>query len=269
MSAFERSTLRLTRVGLLIAGVTGAVIGLQWYEMRKGGSDTHDLAEAAKAQSEAAKVIAESAKTQSENTAKLATFTSQEVSQLAASVKETHAATDRSELALQRSERPWVNAESLDAPGFSPPSDAAGSLSMTIRVVMKNTGKSVATNGWVWVSLEPNSVEVLNREWRKPCQMIEDFKSAITKSIQGGHGGTWPMGFVLAPGESVVEDVVVASSPVTMANMQNGYYVLGCAIYRDQFDKTHHTNFCFQPGGPSATPGVPRFKACNAFQEAN
>ncbi len=265
MSAFERSTLRLTRAGLLVATLSGAVIALQWYEMRKGGVDTHDLAEAAKAQSDAARTIAESAKAQSENTAKLANFTSQEVTQLAASVKETHAATNRAESALQRSERPWVNAESLEGSFWS---TGDGNLSGKVRIMMKNTGKSIATNGWVMVSAEPNSVKILNKEWHKSCDIIDDFKSAIAKSAQGGYGGNWPMGFVLAPGESVVEDIGIGNIKSDMADL-NKQYLLGCAIYNDQFSKTHHTNFCFQVGGPGATSGSPQFKTCNAFQEAN
>src|SRR5438270_14090734 len=54
MSAFERSMLRLTRAGVFIAVLTALIFGGQLYEMRKGGSDTHDLAAAAKAQAEAA-----------------------------------------------------------------------------------------------------------------------------------------------------------------------------------------------------------------------
>lgn len=48
MNAFERSTLRWTRANFLVVGATGLFICLQWCEMRSGGADTHDLAEATK-----------------------------------------------------------------------------------------------------------------------------------------------------------------------------------------------------------------------------
>lgn len=269
MTAFEGATLRLSRWGLCIAALTFAIIAFQGWEMYSGSKDTRALAEAAKAQSEATKAIAESAKTQAENTAQLATFTSQEVQQLAANVKEAHSSTEHAESALQRSERPWVNAESMEATNFDPPSDYRSSLAIGVRIVLKNTGRSIAKDGWVKAYPEPNSVQVLNKEWRKPCQDIKDFVAAVEKGKQTGFGGTWPMGFVLTPGEAAIEEISFGNTQITKSNFNDGYWVLGCAIYNDQYGKEHHTNFCFQPAGSSDKPSIPKFKICNAMQEAN
>jgi hypothetical protein len=55
MSNFERSTLRWTKVTVLVVFATMLFVGLQWNEMRTSSVDTHDLAEAAKTQAEALK----------------------------------------------------------------------------------------------------------------------------------------------------------------------------------------------------------------------
>ncbi len=247
---------------------TGIFIALQWWEIRTSSVDTHELAKAAKSQSETTKLIAEQAKTQSDNTAQIATSTAEQVKQLAANVKEAHAATEHAESTFQRSERPWINAESMEAIAFDPPGDRNQSLSMKVRVVIKNTGKSVATDGEMMVWPAPNSTTILVKGWRKPCEMIENLKFASALSRQRGIGDTWPHGFVLTPGESVPEEITFGSSEITTANYQ-GFWVLGCATYNDQFGKQHHTNFCFQIAGPSAVAGIPAFKVCNGFQEAN
>jgi hypothetical protein len=269
MSAFERSMRWLTGVQTVVAVVTCLILGLQLNEMRTGSKDTHDLAVAAKSQSDASKAIAESSKSQSDAASQIASSTTEEVKQLKASVAEEHSATQHAELSLQQSERPWVNAESMEVHGLTPPDQNHPTLTMSTRTILRNTGKSVATNGRVWILIEPNLVKTLRADWRKPCMDIERQRTAEAESNKLNLGATWPIGFVLTPGQSVAEDMNIGGSDITPYNSQSGYWVLGCANYDDQFGNHHHTNFCFQTAGPGDTPDAPKFKACNGFQEAN
>jgi hypothetical protein len=139
---------------------------------------------------------------------------------------------------------------------------------MHVKVTLKNTGKSVATDGWARILAEPNRTVLLDKEWRKPCDMIAEFQSALALSRKRGSGGTWPIGFVLAPGETAIEDEYTGG-PVTFQDIRNSFYLLGCVIYQDQYGKPHHTNFCYQPIAVTPDGTSKEFKACNAFQEAN
>lgn len=269
MSAFERSIRKLTLAQTIVAVVTCIILALQLNEMRTGSRDTHDLAVAAKAQSEAAKAIAESAKSQSEATSQIASSTTEEVNQLKASVTEEHAATVHADLSLQRSERPWVNAESMEVRGLTPPGRNHPTLTMQTKTILRNTGKSVATNGWTSLWIAPNLVKTLRNDWNEPCKTITQQKTAEARASKLNLGSTWPHGFVLAPGQSVGFDLSFGSSDINENNYQSGYWLLGCTTYDDQFGNHHHTNFCFQPSGPGDTPDAPKFKACNGFQEAN
>ena len=261
---------RLTAIQTLVAVVTCVVLFLQFNEMRTGSKDTHDLAVATKTQSDASKAIAEAAKSQSEATSQIASGTKDEVNDLKASVREEHAATSHADWSLQRSERPWVNAESIEIHGLTFPNDDGPVMNVSTKTVLRNTGRSVATNGWSWLWLAPNtSVQILRENWRKPCKIIEQQKDAEARSNKLGLGANWPLGFVLAPGQATEAFLYFGTSDLTMNNTRNGYWVLGCATYDDQFGNHHHTNFCFQTAGAGETPDSPKFRACNAFQEAN
>ena len=54
MSAFERSMVRLTVAGVIIAGITLVIFIGQWCEMREAGRDTKNLSDAAQTQATAA-----------------------------------------------------------------------------------------------------------------------------------------------------------------------------------------------------------------------
>jgi hypothetical protein len=50
MNEFERSTIKWARAAVIMSFLAALFVCLQWNEMRKGGADTHDLADAAKKQ---------------------------------------------------------------------------------------------------------------------------------------------------------------------------------------------------------------------------
>lgn len=270
MSDFERSMRRLTISQTIVAIVTCLILGLQFNEMRTGSRDTHDLAVAAKAQSDASKAIAESSKSESEATQAIAASTKDEVDQLKASVSEAHAATLHADLSLQKSERPWVNAESIQVHGLVFPNDNRPVENVSSKTILRNTGRSIAVNGWHWQMLLPNyTALVINERWREPCQFIGKSKIALAQSQKAKVGSNWPIGFVLAPGQTAEENMGFGTTELTTENTRNGYYVLGCMTYDDQFGNHHHTTYCFQVAGAGATPDAPRFRACIGFAEAN
>jgi len=269
MSVFEMWMVVLTAVAIIVAGVTGGAIFWQGNiasrtldEVKKGGTDTHDLAVAAGKQSDSTKIIAEAAKTQAESASKVAQSTSDEVRQLAANVKEAQAANQQAKRALQVSERPWLTAERLEFTRYDPTQEP---LVMEPIVVMKNTGKSVATDAWVRGTAEPHRTETLLTNWREPCRMIDDEKNAIAKAQATGQGEAWPHGFVLAPGDTVENDLGLMHVNSYILEKSN-YSILGCATYEDEFGVPHHTNFCFEPILGEVQP---KFKRCGRFEEAN
>lgn len=71
-SRYERATLRWTIIVVVINALTCVFIGLQFYEMRTGSADTHDLAVAAGKQADRMRDLAESMKDQAERTKDLA-----------------------------------------------------------------------------------------------------------------------------------------------------------------------------------------------------
>jgi hypothetical protein len=161
---------------------------------------------------------------------------------------------------LQVSERAWVNAESIEILTSTVPGIGSDDLSIGARIAMKNTGKSTATDGFARMRIEPNDVKTPTKEWKRACQDIEPFRAAVES------GSTpWPVGFVLAPGQSAPQVVGDTLRGLTADKMANGYYILGCTTYKDQFD-TRRTTFCFQPNEPSDPSKG--FTVCNGFQEA-
>ena len=72
MTAFEKSTVRWTRVAVGVSILAAIFVCAQWWEMHEGGKDTHDLAVAAGNQATWTQRLADSAKIQSDKTQALA-----------------------------------------------------------------------------------------------------------------------------------------------------------------------------------------------------
>jgi hypothetical protein len=169
---------------------------------------------------------------------------------------------------LHKTERPWVNAESLELEGIKLPEDLSRFstyLSVKATIHLRNTGKSVAVNGWTLVNIvHGNRTEILNQEWRRSCESIETFKNATTKNRNTPGGARWPMGFVLVPGQGAPYEIAIGNQS---AKAGETFWLIGCTIYNDQYSgPSHHTTFCFKPSnsGTAIT-----FVPCHAFEEAN
>jgi hypothetical protein len=72
MSAFERSSIRWTKGMFAVTLATGVFIAAQWWEIRTGSVDTHELAVAAGKQADAAKTQAEKMTNLSDQAASIA-----------------------------------------------------------------------------------------------------------------------------------------------------------------------------------------------------
>lgn len=101
MTAFELSTIRWARLAVFMSLMAAIFVCLQWCEMRRGGADTHDLAEAAKRQADAAKDLAGQAKTQTEKMADLIARTTEQASA-------TNRLADTSQRVFTVSNRPYI-----------------------------------------------------------------------------------------------------------------------------------------------------------------
>jgi hypothetical protein len=108
MSAFEKATIRWTRITVVVSILAAGFVCAQWWEMHTGGRDTHDLAIQAGQQ-------AEQARKQADQTAKLADG----MAELASSTTRQAAATNTLALnsggqlkvmgtQLETADRPWI-----------------------------------------------------------------------------------------------------------------------------------------------------------------
>ena len=89
MTGFERSTLRWTKVAVILSGIAAILICAQWWEMHSGGVDTAKLAQAAVDQATALKL-------QEQN---METLAATGTVQAGASVEAANAATSASDTA--------------------------------------------------------------------------------------------------------------------------------------------------------------------------
>lgn len=148
MSAFERSTVRWTRVAVSVSILAAIFICAQWYEMHSGSSDTHDLAVAAENQAAQTKLLAERALDQAKALDKLSRQTG----------RSADAAKTAAEIA-ELSERPWIKilglktlgnndlipALSFQGFGHGPfPHVSSRAVTFQTKFSVKNVGHSVA-----------------------------------------------------------------------------------------------------------------------------
>lgn len=177
---------------------------------------------------------------------------------------------------LEDSQRPWVVAESAEL-SEALPGDPIG-IGPLIKFKIRNYGNSVATDGRMYASYEPNDTVWLSANWRRSCKDADIARQADVEGKQMTGLGGWPIGFVLAPGDRTAERV--GATPVIndadiqaikeRGNSAQGYYIIVCMEYLDQFNKLHTTTTCFDTSGEGLdSSNGEGFTKCNAFQTAN
>jgi hypothetical protein len=162
---------------------------------------------------------------------------------------------------LIQSQRPWVNAEKFDAHRMTLP--PVGRFTIYGDVTMRNSGVSIARDGWVAMVAKANGYSDLKKEWDDACK-------TVSTSIKAGNA--WPIGFVLDPNQSTQLPHSIQAD-FTAQQLRNGFYLLGCAKYIDQFGILHTTRFCFRPDrevyGADGSVNPLEFQVCNGFQSAD
>jgi hypothetical protein len=172
---------------------------------------------------------------------------------------------------FRQSQRSWVNAECFVAKKIVLPPQ--GRFDVYGELTMKNTGISVATDGWASIVALPNKTAVLTKKWDSACVLVDRQIKASRESALQGFGDTWPIGFVLSPNQETSSMGFSIGEDFTPEDLRNGFYLVGCAKYVDQFKEHHVTRFCFTPDaaiyGPDMSVSKFGFKICNAFQSAD
>ncbi len=108
MTGFERATLRWAKVAAFLSALAAIFICLQWWEMRKGGADTHDLAVAAGKQADAAKSLADRTKDLAERMKDQADKTKIIADQAVVQAQAARGLAKTASSQLVLTERPWI-----------------------------------------------------------------------------------------------------------------------------------------------------------------
>ena len=159
--------------------------------------------------------------------------------------------------------RPWITAQSVELikPLLFPPNHR---FNLEVKIILKNTGTSVATDGLAMPDAEPDYTAIISRNIHNSCDYANDMRLTKAKNTP------WETGFVLAPGDTVPVPATMGSDNISPDQIGRGqFYVLGCVIYADQYRIWHHTQFCFQPDAPVNDPANIKFRICDWYGEAN
>ncbi|WP_161557710.1 hypothetical protein [Acidisarcina polymorpha] len=285
----------LLTVFIALGTIASAIaVGFQWYEMHTGGADTKAIAEAAQKQACAAHQIAEASQRNATAAEEFATSAGLinrgvedavkklqlQADQASRSADATKSAADTARETLRKSQRPWVNAESFVPTTFTLPPD--GRFAVDGDLVIKNTGVSVATDGWVMMVAVPTATSWLTKNWDQACEIDDQQILASHTSAAKGLGDTWPIGFVLAPSQEtrmrmamgdvhgLIEAQITGALPHATSEQDprsGQFYLLGCARYKDQFGTGHTTRFCFAYLNDRLSPSG--FYVCNGLESAD
>jgi hypothetical protein len=251
MSPFEKNTLRVAMLGLVVTAITMLLIGLQWNEMHTGASDTHDLAVAAKSQADAAQLqaanthdLAVYAKQQADNTA-------QEVAKLDRSIAEAHAlalAAKTANTNALKADRPWIGSVGVTVDPIQ------GEKEGKIDVSVVNTGRTPAriisfraANGY-YVSLPKDP------PYPTPSTLPELSQTILVPNLQSTNEFTYP---------PIPEELFKLIKARTVK-----FYVYTSVVYEDLRIKgvRHETRTCYFW---TDRPGAVAFGTCPEYNDAN
>jgi hypothetical protein len=231
MSAFERSTLRWTVASFFVILATAIFICLQWLEMRSGGKDTHDLADAAKTQADRLEDLVKGMKEQAANTLTLG-----QAAQSANTIAKT------ASTAVQRA---FIVVDTLN---IYPVRMQNGAVkSWIVNPVVTNSGNTPTVNLYFQIGFGSStdmSQWPVNKE-----PPYDNLSFPSLPQIRTHH--EWQRG-VIGPHASVTNLTVLngfeADSLHGPGNWAStGEFTWGAFIYGDVFDKRPHhiTEFCF------------------------
>jgi hypothetical protein len=119
------------------------------------------------------------------------------------------------------------------------------------RVIVKNTGNSVATN----LIFDSRAVH-MPPTWDWLRDRVDKLKEATIKLWSAKRPKGLPVGIVLAPQQQTSPPrcpwFADGADPSDTQIASGAFLVIGYAQYHDQFGLPHHTRFAFVPAGDSA-----------------
>jgi len=223
-------------------------------EIRKGGNDTHDLAQAAKDQADATKKVAERALAQANATNALARQAkrSADIADRAMAANIESASEDR---------RSWVGLRDFRCDGCT--SDADGTLIIgEMFGVMENTGKTPAIQmvvSAVWTDrkgadpipdYDTIQAEINKRDpYAIPSHLSADLTARIAKEMEIMKRFTEPPKTVLPPNAARVLPIIgrakMGRNKIASIEERKIFYVVGKIVYFNTWeDKPRTTRFC-------------------------
>jgi hypothetical protein len=263
MSTFERSTVRLTRVSIVVAVVVGLAVIAQWWEMHTSGVDTHALAGATEKQADAASKSAQAARDFADTAALIKGGIESAVNKLDQQSKASRdlATLTRNQFAL--AQRPWVQVDTAIAihqpevwvgndssgnPIHRQPSELMklpnqmilGDFHTDFTATFRNVGLSPAVNEWDIVHMKfvdlPHQTDVGYTNVVMPKTDLCLPRSIAPKTK-----------FVAFPGfpYSFKTSQLASNADIEgWVNLKKILVVYGCIKYDDELGKAHQTDFC-------------------------
>lgn len=248
LSCFEIWMVVLTSLAILVAAGTGIAIGWQAVigkqtltEIQKGGSDTHDLALAAKATADATKNIADRSLAQAQAT-----------NQLAIQAKRQADTASESLIATQRA---FITFDRIDVQRTINRTPQGDVPEVDFFAIMPNDGNTPASDVISTIIVRAQDKEPTDQDLLR----ISDRKAYIEGFVGPKRN--------LTIGRAQHSDTYLFGAPLpttrleTTVPLPKSIYLYGWAVYRDIFPNTnvHLTEFCFQLEGVGThlptTPG--------------
>jgi len=214
MSAFERSMIRVTRAGVVVAVITCIIFLGQFYEMYTGSRDTHILALAAKKQADKAETISSSLR--------------DAVSDMDAANANARKALDATIVQAEISERAWLSVTVAPYPNVH----FEVGKPLDIRVTITNTGKTPA-------------LDVRSATYRTTINRRDSPSLTLPKPVYTDKD--YAMGGTVFPNSHTFGDLVYLLTPEDVRridSMEVRIYVYGRIRYEDVFGSHHWVDFC-------------------------
>jgi len=232
-----------------------------------------DMLTTSQRQADAMDRLRQASDAQATATGSLATTSKEQLGELASSVMtaQTAATAAKDQVAeLRRAQRPWVSAEDIVLyQPISKQDTTQRGFNLYLEVVFKNTGNSIATDGQA--SVTGYSASAVGRSpdvdlyWDQPCKDAKEMFDLVP------HDYIRPRGFVVAPGDTVTFPINTGVLNIDDVDAYSyGFFILGCAIYHDEFHNEHKTRFCFTARDDAdKKAGHPHFRHCDSWEEAD
>lgn len=258
MNGFEKATLRWTKAAVFMAALAAFFVCLQWWEMKKGGADTHDLAVSAGNQADRTKDLADRMKEQAEGTKIIA---DQAVVQADANKRLAQNAVDsliNAKQSFRDEQRAWVGVQgTADSKGFTETEP------WKVTIVFFNSGRTPARD--VHVSgMYITSPTPLAGPSSQQVAMLK-FSPGHSIAPQGYYRQNIGNG-VSAEGsrpEQIFGVNVLVSQFSQIKSKQLFLYYYGILSYEDNSDHSHQTQYCVY----LANPDTKESGMCDSFND--